>query len=502
MKLLIQSRNGSPLFTFAANLSCRKRQKNSWTKYTFLKAFYKNDTINWAFDENDFLRLGTQMISEIRKNPAYLSGILKQWKKAEKCFYDFSEKIAKTDFSGKTTGQLVEIFADFEKEYEEWWDIAMLVEPLDFTVPELLKKELAKIESDGRKVNEYFSKLSFIPEDSFMSIQEKEFLKILEKIVEKPELVEAARGKILAEKIEGYLEILAMVKEHSEKFAWINCNYFSQKTMSLQDFLWMIQAEITKKNPKAEIKKIEEKMKKTEEERKLLLDMLPLTQEAGFLIGVLEEFNSIHDERKKCQMVAFWRMGTLVDEIAKRKAVDRSLVLYLHPFEIKEFLEGKISIQKLEKRREFCFEDFDEEPFREWVGKEAMEKEKELLSFQELDVEEINGMCACSGKAIAKARVILSSKEAHALKEGEILVTGMTTPDFTPFMKRLAGIITDDGGITCHAAIVARELNIPCIVGTKVATKIFKTGDLVELKANHGIARKAIGKISKSGSGQ
>jgi pyruvate,water dikinase len=72
-------------------------------------------------------------------------------------------------------------------------------------------------------------------------------------------------------------------------------------------------------------------------------------------------------------------------------------------------------------------------------------------------------------------------------QEGEILVTGMTRPEFVPLMRRAAAIVTDEGGITCHAAIVSRELNKPCIIGTKFATHILKDGDEVLVDANQGI---------------
>jgi len=66
----------------------------------------------------------------------------------------------------------------------------------------------------------------------------------------------------------------------------------------------------------------------------------------------------------------------------------------------------------------------------------------------------------------------------------------MTSPEFLPAMKKAKAIITDEGGVTCHAAIVSRELNIPCVIGTKVATKSLKDGDLVEVDTHQGIIRK------------
>ena len=65
----------------------------------------------------------------------------------------------------------------------------------------------------------------------------------------------------------------------------------------------------------------------------------------------------------------------------------------------------------------------------------------------------------------------------------------MTTPDFVTAMKRAAAIVTNEGGILCHAAVVSREFGIPCVVGTKIATKAIRTGDFIEVDGNKGIIR-------------
>jgi len=109
------------------------------------------------------------------------------------------------------------------------------------------------------------------------------------------------------------------------------------------------------------------------------------------------------------------------------------------------------------------------------------------------DSKEIHGRCACPGSAIGRVRVLLNSGQIREMMEGEILVTQATTPDFVPAMKKAKAIITNEGGVTCHAAIVSRELGVPCIVGTLNATKWLKTGDLVDVHAASGIVKK-IGK--------
>ena len=105
-------------------------------------------------------------------------------------------------------------------------------------------------------------------------------------------------------------------------------------------------------------------------------------------------------------------------------------------------------------------------------------------------VNYLKGQTAAKGQAIGRVKIIKLKSEASKVLSGEILISPMTTPDFVPAMKRAGAIITDEGGITCHAAIISRELNKPCIIGTKVATSFFKDGDLVEVDADKGIIKK------------
>ena len=87
-------------------------------------------------------------------------------------------------------------------------------------------------------------------------------------------------------------------------------------------------------------------------------------------------------------------------------------------------------------------------------------------------------------------KVVENKHELEKVREGDIIVAPMTTPEYAPVFARVSAIITDEGGITCHAAIVARELRKPCIIGTKVATQILHDGDLVEVDADHGVVRR------------
>ncbi len=99
----------------------------------------------------------------------------------------------------------------------------------------------------------------------------------------------------------------------------------------------------------------------------------------------------------------------------------------------------------------------------------------------------VSGLGASAGTASGAVRVLTSPEESSRLAPGEVLVAPMTSPDWVPAMRRAAALVTDGGGITCHAAIVSRELRIPCVVGTRMATTVLRDGEVVTVDGATGI---------------
>jgi len=102
----------------------------------------------------------------------------------------------------------------------------------------------------------------------------------------------------------------------------------------------------------------------------------------------------------------------------------------------------------------------------------------------------LRGLGASPGVAAGKVKMIPTAKDIGRMEKGDILVTEMTSPDYVPAMKKAAAILTNSGGATCHAAIVSRELGVPCIVGTKNATEVLHDGDLITVDAKMGVVYK------------
>ncbi len=124
------------------------------------------------------------------------------------------------------------------------------------------------------------------------------------------------------------------------------------------------------------------------------------------------------------------------------------------------------------------------------VGRSAERWIRSLWHGPAASVSTLRGTPAAQGVITAKVKVVMTLRDIAKVKKGDILVTQMTTPEFIPAMKLAGAFVTDEGGLTSHAAIVARELHKPCVVGTKHATQVFKDGDRVEVDANKGVVRK------------
>jgi phosphohistidine swiveling domain-containing protein len=214
-------------------------------------------------------------------------------------------------------------------------------------------------------------------------------------------------------------------------------------------------------------------------------------------VNPLETFKTLaqwRDDRKRLNYIGLYGLARIMNEIFSRQGLPIKFISHILPHEVEMSFSEPIPQNTLERRmRGATLVRYKEDGGYETLeGEAAEEKFVELQrSLPNISSTEIAGMVACKGYAIGTVRIIPNpgSLSAKKMKEGDILVTSMTRPEFVPLMKKAGAIVTDEGGISCHAAIVSRELNKPCIIGTKNATQSLKNGDEVEVDATRGIIR-------------
>jgi phosphohistidine swiveling domain-containing protein len=224
------------------------------------------------------------------------------------------------------------------------------------------------------------------------------------------------------------------------------------------------------------------------------IEKYSLSAEAICMFEILQMLSLMSDDRKRYNSeISYYVNSVVFTNLAKKLGISRSDALYLDQGLIKlSETDKELSLKRLALRVDMCIEITEDGVFSWHEGRIESEKALESLGIDlsvDKNVKEIKGQSAYKGKVTGRVRVLKTSHISDFV-DGDIIVTGMTTPDFAPLIRKASAIITNEGGITCHAAIVAREMKKPCIIGTKIATQVLKTGDMVEVDANEGIVRK------------
>ncbi|HOX97316.1 MAG TPA: PEP-utilizing enzyme [bacterium] len=187
------------------------------------------------------------------------------------------------------------------------------------------------------------------------------------------------------------------------------------------------------------------------------------------------------------------------NEISKRTGLAKTDIQFLWDDELEKLLTSKTNIiqRYIQKKRKFCAAFAAPKSLKTkeyYIGDEASDQRESIFKssnqiLEKISQDIIKGTIASIGTATGMVKIINNVSEVGKVKKGDILVTGMTSPKYMPAIFNSGAIITDDGGLTCHAAIIARELKKPCIIGTKIATSILNDGDLVEVDANNGLVK-------------
>lgn len=242
-----------------------------------------------------------------------------------------------------------------------------------------------------------------------------------------------------------------------------------------------------------EVDRIKSEQQEREKKLKQLLTSLHAQKNLTDLVDLLQAYMFLRTYRKNIISKAHFLHLPMILEIGRRMKIDHDITLASYEEMIDFLKEGKnISKITLAKRKHGWAVIAFNGVIKIISGADEVLEVMEQLQIGNNPIPEpthqiLNGRPACRGKVIGKVKIIKNLRELSKLEKGDVLVARMTTPDFVPSLGKISAIVTDEGGVTCHAAIVSREFGIPCIVGTGNATQILRDADEVEVNANDGI---------------
>jgi phosphoenolpyruvate synthase/pyruvate phosphate dikinase len=284
----------------------------------------------------------------------------------------------------------------------------------------------------------------------------------------------------------------AAIKSLVQKYGWIPSMTPDEPVWGKDFFAGRVKE--AKDNPNLEklIKESLEIKKEIVENKKKFKKLLAGYPRLRELLIVAKGLTDLKDGRDEARRHIYFSSRPLFQEIAARAKLSVLDMITASQFEVYKFLSKGIAIPLDEiKARQKNFVIFMKgRDFEIYSGKKAADYIKKYLEEKDGGAKEkFSGIIASRGLVRARVRIILDKKDLPYIKQGEVLVAVTTHPDYLSAMRRACAIVTDEGGLTSHAAIVSREFKIPCLVGTKIATKTLKTGDMVEVDANKGVVK-------------
>jgi len=419
-------------------------------------------------------------------------------KKNKKFLADFQ----KVDLSQKSNKELLELFNQFLEQYKDFLVYGpvtgrVVSKAISVPVKEVLSQKISKA---GKTEDDYLNQLILPTKDTFQIKQEKELLQVAIKFAHlKNKLIKIqqtnkkkswSKSKVLLDKIDPQLS--KSIGKITQRYCWLPVFQENDPWDEVYFFNTLINL-LKTGNLKQEFEKFKKKKSKLKKEQKKLFDKLSLPVKIKRLIKFLEGYSYLRTRFGNMMGYINYYIQPLFREIAHRTGLSLLDFKYLTLPEVeKALLTGSMPpLKELRTRREFCILIRKNRKHSVLIGQRAKKfLANEVKDEVDKNIVEFQGKTAYPGKVRGKVKIVLTPRTMSKMKKGDILVTPMTTTDLIMAIKKAAAIVTDIGGLTCHAAIISREFGIPCIIESKIGTQVLKDGDLVEVDANKGVVRK------------
>ena len=476
-----------------------------WARLTdFWKRGYEQvllvakDSYMWQVMSNDdCCKQGEYVYSSFAKDPSEVTGNFIKWREAATALEKEVRQNRATDLSALTKQELAVKWKQLLEAIDLHWRTSLVLDGLPIYVErKLFPQFMAETGLKKKEAMEAFAALSAVDAQSFLAKEQAKLLRLCIEVAENPVLAESAKKKSLGK----HAEFAAKARAHADEFFYKKSTYRSAPEYETKDVAALVEEEAAKpvEEIRRELARLEALPKQTRAKRGELLSQLrlsPAMLKSMELSRLLAEWQ---DERKQSSMTFMYGGVQLMKEIASRLEREWEEVACLTPREVLKALDGKlVSAAEMRGRRAFSAIIATRGHAVALFDDDAKLLYDSLMQKSKHETLQLEGMTASIGAnpvVRAKCRIV-NDPEKDVIEEGEVLVASMTRPEFVPLMKKASAVVTNEGGLTCHAAIVAREFNLPCIVGTKHATRVFKTGDLLEVNTRHG-------KVTKIGAGK
>ncbi|MEW5955625.1 MAG: PEP-utilizing enzyme [Candidatus Micrarchaeota archaeon] len=460
------------------------------TNYSKVLGVFNGKNLRFYYGRNDCLRFTKAVLDKIVADPAFGEEINDNIVALSDRLQRHAESIP-ANLSNASSAELASVIEEHARLHTELYEWGWLSNATDMFYPEFtefLKNYLRAKEASEEKVNAHFIALTSPSEKSAEALQHEDFLKLaieVENNGDAAALVESG-GALAALGLESTVALEVYARKYEAMGALWTLQPFPLEHHAAE-LAALFRAG---KSPSEELERAAVELAERRELKQTLFKRLSIDDKHAKLFDVFSRFMLTKFHRRYAQLRSHYAMRRVFREIETRFGLSFVQSRFFLTEEFRPLLEGRLDPSLAAEREKFCVLYTEKGFARLFVGEEAAELAKSTKKQLALDVTEIMGQCASLGKARGRVKIILSARDLYKMSSGDVLVAIATNPDVVPAMRKAAAIVAEQGGVTCHAAIVSRELGVPCVIGTKIATKWLKDGDVVEVDAAKGLVKK------------
>jgi len=444
----------------------------------------ENNSVIYVYLPSQWARAHELIVKKITTDISYLEKIFSQIYIQCHKLENIGRKINNLKLSKKSNLDLYNLYQSFYKQNILTYGYGGTMPMLDFQKHTFFSDELLKyLKKKVKKelVSRYFVILTTPTKDTFDRLEQKDILKLYAEIYQK---------RININNLPKNID--TKLSKHIKKWAWLpylyqgpagDRSYFLDE---LKDF------KRRKIDPSKRLREFEEEKEKIKNEQREIIKIIKPDKFYKKLIELARESVFLKVYRRSYQTKGYYLIEPLLNEIAKRLHLTIKQVRFMLPQEVKTALKaGRLNLTEINSRTNYCVYKNTAKQKLVFTGQKARDFFNQVKK-EKIDksLKTIKGTTACAGKAKGTVKIINSIQDMKKMKAGDILVSGATNPNLMPAIRQASAIVTDEGGLSCHAAIVSRELNIPCVVGTGFITQVVKDGDRLQVDANNAIVKK------------
>lgn len=448
------------------------------------------------------------LADKVMKKPKWTLSVMKRIEEATTDFFKVMRNVARLNLTNMSDKQIAKLMRDIGKVHmvshghatSVTWHSDAGDQLVTKAILEMVTVNLKKMKVQ-QSVPEVFSILTSPTKRSLLDKEEENFLKIALTISKKRKLKEAfiqSSLQSLTDNLSGLdRQIYENILGHYKQFSPLTYQYRGP-AYPLGDYLSRWQAFLReKKNPKVVLEKKKKDQRDLLKEQKKLVEQLELTEHEQNILIMAQEMVFIKSYRKDALYNAMYYYELIFKEVGKRFGLSVGQVQAMKPSEIITALEkGEVDADMLNERLKKAVDYYKRKGNTGYTntvltGDKAERFMKSInLKKPKNNKKKLYGTCAYPGKIEGVVRVVNVPEDMEKMKQGDIMVAHNTNPNLVPAMKKASALVGGAGGLTCHTAIVAREMKIPCVVGALNCDKFLKDGDKVLVDAEEGVIKK------------